>query len=729
MSGRAKKRRRAERFAAAAAVPTDAALASAPADAPRPPTRSETQGLATGSRRQSWLLALLLIAMTVIAYQQAWNAGYIWDDDKYVTQNHLLTAPDGLKRIWFSRDSPSQYFPLVYTTFRVEHAIWGLNATGYHWVNILLHATNALLVWSLLRRLNVPGAWLAAALFALHPVNVESVAWITERKNVLMGFFFLLALLAWLRFIAGDAKRWRYYGLALLLYALSLFSKTTACTMPAVLMLILWLQRMPITVARVAQVTPFMIMGLAMGLLTVWWERNIQGTQGEMFSMGLIERGLVASRAIWFYLGKLLWPAELAFSYPKWDISAADPADYAWVLLTLGAAGSIFYARRFVGRSLEVGTVYYVAMLSPMLGLIMLYTFRYTFVADHYQYLATVGPFALAAAGVSAAAARLLPARQLVVNSLVATALLFPLGLRTWRQCAIYQDEETLWRATIAVNPASWMAHNNLGIIQLQRGEIDNAIAQFTKALAIDPAYAEARYNLGNALVRNGAVVQAISEYRKGIELNPLMVGAHINLGRILMQTGRIAEAVPHLQNAVALAPENGAARGYLGAALARSGRPSEALDHLLAAAEMNPDSADVHSDLGTTLLDLGRPNEALASLETALRLRSDAPEAHVNRADALRALRRYEEALSSYRRAVELRPDYAAARNNLGNTLVQLERLEEGIAEYQAALAIRPNHVPSHKNLAGALRRAGRFEEAARHAQLAAELEQQARQ
>lgn len=289
------------------------------------------------------MLSLLLVAVTVLAYQQAWNAGYIWDDDKYVTENPLLTAPDGLQRIWFSKDSPSQYFPLVYTTFRLEHAIWGLNASGYHWVNILLHAANALLAWRVLRLLAVPGAWLGAALFALHPVNVESVAWITERKNVLMGLFFLLSVLAWLRFIAESAgARGRYYALALILYSLSLFSKTTACTMPAALVLILWLKGIPISARRVAQVLPFAVLGLGMGLLTMWWERNIQGTEGEMFAMPAVERLLVASRAICFYASKLIWPAELAFSYPRWEISAWDLSDYVWPLVTVVAAGAIF---------------------------------------------------------------------------------------------------------------------------------------------------------------------------------------------------------------------------------------------------------------------------------------------------------------------------------------------------------------------------------------------------
>src|ERR1700747_3116407 len=238
------------------------------------------------SSRRACIFALILAAVTIFAYRPAWNGGFLWDDDDYITHNELLTAPDGLRRIWFSLDSPSQYFPLVYTTFRIEHAVWGLNPTGYHWVNLLLHVANALLVWRLLVRLNIPGAWLASAIFALHPVQVESVAWITERKNVLMGLFFLLSIRAWVEFVDKRTKqRWFFYVLALLLYALALFSKTTACTLPAALFLILWLQGRRINQRQLVQLVPFVVLALGMGLLTVWWERYHQGTHGPLFAI------------------------------------------------------------------------------------------------------------------------------------------------------------------------------------------------------------------------------------------------------------------------------------------------------------------------------------------------------------------------------------------------------------------------------------------------------------
>src|SRR5881398_1973703 len=358
--------------------------------------------LAFSSRGRACVFGALLAAVTIFAYRPAWNGGFLWDDDDYIIKNDLLTASDGLRRIWFSLDSPSQYFPLVYTTFRLERAIWGLHPSGYHWINLLLHIGNALLVWAVLARLRLPGSWLAAAIFALHPVQVESVAWITERKNVLMAFFFLLTLLGWIAFVdERTRRRWIFYCLALIFYVLALSAKATACTLPAALFLILWLQNKPITMRRLIQIVPFVILGIGMGLLAVWWERYHQGTNRAVFTfLGPIERILVASRAVWFYLSKIFWPSNLTFIYPRWNISPADLLDYVWLLAGIAACVVIYFLRRYFGRSVEVAAAFFVLTLSPVLGFIMLFTFRYAFVADHYQYLACIGPIALASAGI-----------------------------------------------------------------------------------------------------------------------------------------------------------------------------------------------------------------------------------------------------------------------------------------------------------------------------------------
>lgn len=530
---------------------------------------------------EKWIWGLLLVVATVLVYQKAWGAGFIWDDDLYVTQNKLLTAPDGLSRIWFSLDSPSQYFPLTYTTFRLEYLLWGPYAPAYHWGNVLLHAANALLVWRLLWVLRLPGAWLAAAFFALHPVQVESVAWISERKNVLMGLFFLLALLAWIKFVEASSKeRAKYYGLALFFYALALFSKTTACTLPAALLLVLWLKKVRIDGRRIVQITPFVVMGVGMGLIAMWWERYHQGTIDEFYGIGSPERLLVASRALWFYLGELLWPANLAFSYPRWTVSAGNPLDYAWLLAAAVAVVLIYLARHRLGRGAIVAVLFFVATLSPVLGFLTLYTFRYSFVADHYQYLACIGPLALAATGITRAF-KFFGSRKQFLQGALCAALLISLGGLSWAQCAMYSDPDTLWRTTLARNPESWMAHNNIGISLARQGRTQEAIDHFNRALELNPHHDEADYNLANALLRLNREDEAIPHYEASLKINPRNTRAHFNLAAVLARKGQLEEAMVHYNKVLEVYPNDPVVHKNLEKILRQLGRTDEADAHL----------------------------------------------------------------------------------------------------------------------------------------------------
>jgi tetratricopeptide (TPR) repeat protein len=571
--------------------------------------------------RLGWLLGLLLVAATLIAYGPAWRAGYIWDDDAYLTQNPLLTAPDGLRRIWFSLESPSQYFPLTYTTFYLERALWGLNPAGYHLINILLHAANAVLVWRLLARLRVPGAWLAAAIFALHPVQVESAAWITERKNVLMGFFFLLTLWEWVRFIdEKTARPWRHYILALLFFALSLSAKTTACTLPAGLLLILWLKKMPVDLRRLVQVVPFVTMGAGMGLLSMWWERYHQGTQGSLFRMGPVERVLLACRALWFYAGKLIWPSNLAFSYPHWTISTSDPRAYGWVAATALLMVAICCARRWTGRGVEVALLFFAATLSPLLGFIMVYTFSYSFVADHYQYLACLGPIALAVAAMEIGWDRVKGWNSFLRPALYA-AILVVLGTLTWQQCETYANSETLWRATLERNPNSWLAHNDLGTYLLDAGELDAALPHFQKALAINPNLAGAHHNIAAVLAQKGRVDEAIAEYRKALAIEPDFAKAQINFGAALMQKGEVDEAIAHFQKGLALSPHMANGHNSLAIALARKGRLTEAIAEFQKTLENEPETEEVRKNLGLAFAQNGQASQAITQFQRVLEI------------------------------------------------------------------------------------------------------------
>jgi len=672
-------------------------------------------------RWRVYLFLLLLAAVTILAYRPAWHGGFLWDDDAYVTNNELLTAPDGLRRIWFSFDSPSQYFPLVYTTFRIERALWGLNPAGYHVVNVLIHIANALLVWRLLARLRVPGAWLAGAIFALHPVHVESVAWITERKNVLMGFFFLLALLAWVEFLdRRTTRRWRLYLLALVLYALALLSKTTACTLPAALLLILWLQKRPITKERLVQVVPFVVLGIAMGLLTVWWERYHQGTRGPNFALGPIERILIASRAVWFYIGKLFWPSNLTFIYPRWMVSPTHLLDYAWLAAAGGLCAAISLARKYVGRSLEVAALFFVATLSPVIGFIMLYTFRYTFVADHYQYLASIGPIALVSAGFATLAAAFKKSRHFIFGAEV--CILAALALLTWRQSTMYADIEALWRTTIAGNPDCWMAHNNLGIVLSQKGEIDEAIAHYRKTLEMSPDFADADYNLGNALLQKGEIDAAILHCQRAVTIQPNDPEAQVGLGNALFRKGLIDESMVHYRKALAIRPYYVTAHYNLSSAFLKKGGIDEAIFHCQAALSIQPEHADARVNLAAALLEKGEIANAIEQYEKALEISPRSVPALNNLAwifatysdpafrDGTKALELAQEAneFSGRSNPVVLRT-LAAARANAGQFSRAVEvgqlalsltdpqspladALQKEIADYQVGLPYREN-------------------------------------
>ena len=585
------------------------------------PIPGKISGLVFSRRSRACIFALVLAAVTILVYRPAWNGGFLWDDDAYVTNNELLTAPDGLRRIWFSLDSPSQYFPLVYTTFRVEHALWGLNPTGYHWINLILHVANALLVWAVLAQLKIPGAWLAGAIFALHPVQVESVAWITERKNVLMGFFFLLTLLAWIAFVNERTKRpWLFYGLALILYLLALSAKTTACTLPAALFLILWLENQRISWKRIFQIVPFVVLGLAMGSLAIWWERYHQGTSRAIFTfLNPIERILVASRAVWFYLSKLVWPSKLTFIYPRWDIASTHLLGYVWLLAGLIGCVVIYFLRRYLGRSIEVAAAFFVATLSPVLGFIMLYTFRYTFVADHYQYLACIGPIALVSAGLVNLADTFKKSRVVILTA--ALCIVTVLATLAWRQAAMYGNIETLWRTTLARNPGCWMAHNNLGIVLFEKGQLDEAIAHYRRTLQMQPNFWDADYNLGSALLGKGEVDEAILYCEEAVAKEPNDADAQVALANALLQKKRIDDAIVHYQKAAAMRPDYFLARYGLGHALLEKGQLSAAIEHCRAALLIRPGNPDCHTILAIALDESGHSVEAIQHYERALEI------------------------------------------------------------------------------------------------------------
>jgi tetratricopeptide (TPR) repeat protein len=543
----------------------------------QPPTpASRSCKAADDARLRAGALALILSASTLVAYAPALDAGFVWDDDDYVTENPLLHAPDGLRRIWFSMDAPSQYVPLVYTTLRFEYGLWGLDASGYHLTNILLHATNALLLFWLLSRMGVPGAWLGAALFAVHPVHVESVAWISERKNVLMLLLSLCSALAWLRHLEreGEGAR-RSYWMSVGLHVLALTAKATACTQPAALLLIAWLREGRLSRRRLIEMAPFLVSGLMMGLTIMVWERFHIGTQGERFDLTFLESLLVATRAVWFYLWKLLWPFDLAFSYPRFEVDPTDPLHYLPMFAGLALLWTLFGLRNRIDTAPLAVALYYVAMLGPMLGFIPLFTFWYTFVADHYQYAASIGPIALFAAALATASRRSRATRYGFHG--VTALLLLGLGTLTWQQSRVYESKETLWRDTIAKNPSSWMAHANLGRHFNDEGRHAEAAEAHRRALELRPESYRSHVGAARALTRLQRFDEAKVHYQAALEINPELTGAHAALARLAWRRGDGEAAVEHRKAVVSLRPDSARAHLRLAETLERLGRVSEA--------------------------------------------------------------------------------------------------------------------------------------------------------
>ncbi len=655
--------------------------------------------------RRDWLFAAALLAAVVLAYQPAWNGGFIWDDNAHVTRPELRSVR-GLWRIWFEVGATQQYYPLLHSAFWIEHRLWGDTPLGYHLLNILLHGGVALMAALILRRLSVPGAYLAGAVFALHPVHVESVAWITELKNTLSAVFYLGAAMVYLRF--RERRTTPLYLSALGLFVLGLASKTVTATLPAALLLISWWQRGRLEWRRDAlPLVPFFALGIGAGLGTAWVERRLIGAEGAAFDFTLAERGLIAGRAIWFYLSTLFWPVRLTFVYPRWSVSGTEWEQYLFPATALGLLGSAWLGRR-KGRGPLAGLLFFVGTLFPVLGFFNVYPFQFSFVADHFQYLASLGIIAVVSAGMALGLERWGLWRR-PAGDAVCLALLSTLAILTWRQCHVYSDIETLYRATIRRNPDCWMAYNNLANALVKRGDVDETIPLFRKAVAIKPDYVEAHTNLGGVLDDRGQVDEAIAEFRKALAINPAYAQAHNNLGLALARRGEVDEAIAEFRRALDKSPGYADAHNNLGVALARRGQVDEAIAHYRRALELRPDHAEAHNNLALLLIARRQVDEAVAHLEEAVAIRPAYADALNSLAVILMSRGQVEAAIAYLQRALDARPASPEARNNLGVALARSGRLDEAIGQFRKALELNPAYGEARRNLSTALSSRGR--------------------
>ncbi len=633
-----------------------------------------------GWRRWLWLA---LTALALFAYLPALTGGFIWDDDSYIIQNKTLRSLHGLWQIWFEPTSIPQYYPLVHTTFWLEYHLWGLHPTGYHVANVLLHALTAFLMGCTLTRLKLPGAWLAAVIFALHPVEVESVAWITERKNVLSAVFYFAAALAYLRFDpllpGADSHRrpWGWYALALGLFVAALLSKTVTCSLPAAILLAAWWKSGRLELRRILPLIPFFVLGAGLGFVTAWLEKHHVGAEGAAWSFVFSQRCLIAGRALWFYAAKLLWPVPLTFTYARWQIDATQWWQWLFPLGALAVAAGLWLARRRLGRGPLAAVLFFAGTLAPALGFINLYPMRYSFVADHFQYLASIGLIVPCAAGLARIGKVRTPSPKKsgrghlpLISATIALVII--LGSLTWKQAGIYRNLETLWRDTLLKNPHCWLAHNNLGLELENQGKLDEAFHQYEEALPLAPDFPETYNNLGNSLMRKGRIDEAIDDYRKAIQINPRYVDALNSLGVALGMQGDYTNAIVCLRESLRLQPGYARAHGNLGNVLRAQHDLDGATREYTEAIRLDPGNASLYRNLGLVLEDRGLFGLAAPNYQEALRLEPASTDVHFRLAGVLARLGRREEAITELKATLQLDSKFAEAG-------AQLQALEAG--------------------------------------------------
>jgi protein O-mannosyl-transferase len=609
---------------------------------------------------------LLLAVLAVAAFIGTLHAGFIWDDDAFLTDNPLIRSADGLRRFWASSD-PVDYWPVTSSMLWAEWRLWGPHAAGFHAVNILLHAVECVLLWRVLARLGVPGAFLAAALFAVHPVNVDTVAWITQRKNLMAMLFFLLSVGAFVRAEEGRARPgsparllgpWDWASLGA--FALAMLSKGSVAPLPAVLLCVVaW--RRPLGWTDLRRQAPFA--AIAVLLTAVNFRFTVHAAAEVASRTPLLGRLAGAGHVLWFYLSKAAWPSGLSFIYPLWDTDPRSAA--AWLPLLFAAAltAALWLLRGRIGRGPFLCWVAFASCLVPVLGLTDVYFMHYSLVSDHYQHLALTAALIPPAAAASWWASR---PGQRVPATLFSCAAVVSLLVLSRAHAEDYRDVETLWSSTLAHNPRAWIAYDNLANEYLRQGRAAEARDLCARGLGLEPNQAKLRATQGLALARLGQTEQAVIELRAAAQMDPTAPETFDNLGMVYLERGQLALAGQALEESLRLNPVNFRAMNNLGIALARSGRLDQAADLFTRATIIRSDFADAHYNLGNALHALGRDGEAETAFRRAIESDPGHTGAHVNLGNLLLASGRTEEAIGHYERALELNPRRQDARHNL---------------------------------------------------------------
>jgi tetratricopeptide (TPR) repeat protein len=681
------------------------------------PARDAPAADGPGASCPPWKGAVALLVLVALAYSRALGCGWVWDDDVHVTDNPVLRAPGGLWDIWFSPRSLPQWYPVVHTTFWIEDGLWGASPAGHHLVNVLLHAVNALLLWKVLRRLEVPGAWLGAALFALHPVHVESVAWVSERKNVLSAAFALGSLLLLLRWAGlaggrpGEGDR-KVLGVAFALFVLALLSKSVVATLPAVLLVILWWKGKSITKRYTVPLLAFFAAGVLLGLNTVRIEKEHVGAVGEDWALSAGDRVVLAGRLLWFYAWKLALPAGLAFFYPRWAVDAGAAGQWLFPAAAAAALAALFAMRGRIGRGPLAAALLFAGVLFPALGFFDVYPFRYSWAADHFNYLASAPLLALAGAGLvrarAAATARFGPPGRFLP-----VVVLAPLAVLAWVRCGAFKDAETLWRDTLARNPEAWIAAHNLGVIELGKGRLDEAEALFSRSVALHPRSHEGWNNLGRCRADRGDLRGAEEAVRKAIEVRPDFCQAWTNLGWVLDRRGDLDRGLDAYRKSITFPGTPPEAHHALVRALLDRGLREEALNAARAAGAAFPGDSALAVRLGALLGNAGSWTEAVSILADVVRVEPGNAAARTELARALLAIGEKDRAHAELVEAIRLDPESAAARQMIGVVFQSRGDLKGAEAAWREALRLEPGSVETMASLGGLYAVSGRIPEA----------------
>ena len=658
--------------------------------------------------------------LVAVSYLPALSGGFVWDDVIF-SEEPVIHSPQGLRSIWFSPAdirNEGHYWPLVYSSFWLEHKLWGLQPAGYHAVNILLHLLNCLLLWRLLARLRVPAAAVIAAVFAVHPLHVESVAWIIERKDVLSALFYLSAVLTWIRFAQNPAPG--RYALALVLFGSGLLAKSVVVTLPLALLIWHWWRYGRVTPLDLLRLAPFVAVGLAITLADLAFYQS-----REPLELGYtpLQRALIASRALWFYAGKLLWPVDLAVIYPLWEIHAGDLLAWAYLAAAAALAAGLWLGRRRLGRGPLAGVLFYAVTLGPVLGFVDYGYMQFSFVADRFQYLAGIGVLAVLIGAAAHGVAKLPEGWRhgalglaAVVVVVVVLVVLVVLGMLTWRQAGVYRDEVTLFSHVVAHNPEARDAHLNLGNALIEAGRDEEGLAASRTAVEQRPDSADAYSNLGLALMNLQRFDEAAAALGRARELAPRHQSALQNTGELLRKQARHDEAIAAYRAVLERDPHYALAYAGMGDALLKLGRHEEAIEALLTALEIQPGlsfAADLYVLVGRAERELGRLDAAAAHLHRALELSPDKPAALLDLSGVLAAQQRHAEADALLHRARELQGGDAATLQNVAEALRKQGRHDEALAAYREVLDLDPGFALAHAGMGDALFRLGRHEEA----------------